>query len=133
MRSHRSLSRTMPCLVIVLSLLALAGCRARWQHQGRAEARRDLDAGKLRIKTYGRPAPWAERYYALAKKKLGIEHESIAGSVVDEELVERAEAYNACMMEEINRRFGADALSQLRKEALKEYQKEQAAGHTPGH
>lgn len=121
-----------PLLLLAASavLLAALGCgdpKARWRAEGRAEAERNLAAGKLGLKTYGLPAPWSWKYRDIAREKLGVEFNAVAGCVVDDELVERAAGYNEPMQREIDRRHGPGALQKLAEVARAEYQKEQEA------
>src|SRR5437016_6143300 len=61
--------------------------------RGLAEARRDIAAGKLRLKTYGLPRDYGRPevecglYEKVAKERLGLEMERIAECVVTESLV----------------------------------------------
>jgi hypothetical protein len=80
---------------------------------GAAEARRDIAAGKLRLKTYGLTAPWFGNYTNLMKSRLGVETVSVAGCVVDDGLIRNVAGYNARMDEEIARRFGAGAHDEI--------------------
>jgi hypothetical protein len=123
-----SLIRALLWLVIGFFVTATAGCadaKGRWRAESTAEAERDLKAGKLRLKTYGLPAPWSGRFRALAREKLGVEIEAVAGCVVGEDLLERTAGYNGPMRQEINRRFGPGALDKLAEEARAQHQKGQ--------
>jgi hypothetical protein len=131
---------TRPLLFLAASaVLATAlGCedrkadqKAKWRAEGRAEGDSDLAAGKLRLKTYGLPVEWSRLYHQMARDKLGLEFDTVAGCVVDDELVERAAGYNEPMRREIDRRYGPGALESLAEAARAEYQREQDAKNGP--
>ena len=84
---------------------------------GAAEARRDIAAGKLRLKTYGLTAPWFGNYTNLMKSRLGVETVSVAGCVVDDGLIRNVAGYNARMENEVARRFGVGAHDKIVAEA----------------
>jgi hypothetical protein len=120
-------------LLFLTVLVALHGCgpkdpKAKWRAEGRAEAERDLAAGKLGLKSYGLPVRWQRKYHEMAREKLGVEYNVVAGCMVDDELVEQTEGYNEPMLREINRRHGSDALDKVWEAAKSEYEKEYGAG-----
>jgi hypothetical protein len=109
---------------IMLAIAAVAGCLAVGavliqspEDAGAAEARKDIAAGKLRLKTYGLPAHWFGNYSNLMKSRLGVETESVAGCVVNDGLIRNVAGYNARMEVEIDRRFGAGAHDKIVAEA----------------
>jgi hypothetical protein len=113
--------------VAVVVVTAIAGCgnsNTNWHDEGHAQAERDLAAGKLCVRTYGLPAPWFEKYKALAREKYGVEIDAVAGCVVDDGLRERANGYNEAMLQEIRRRFGRDALKSLAEAVRAQHQQE---------
>lgn len=77
--------------------------------RGRAEAERDLAAGRWRLLTYGYPAPSRE-LYAQALRRDGIELEAVAGCVVTEPIREHTRGYNEVMRDAIGRLLGAHYL-----------------------
>jgi hypothetical protein len=106
------------------------GCTALdnlWQSQGRADAERDIEAGKLGQRTFGLSGPDTWKYRDMAKAKYGIEFEVVAGCAVDERTIARTKGYNEVMDREIERRYGRDALTKLSDEASELYQKEREA------
>jgi hypothetical protein len=127
---------TRPLLLLAASavLVTALGCgdpKAKWRAEGRAEAVQDLATGKLRLKTYGLPAPWSWKCHEMARDKFGVEFDTVAGCVVDDELVERVTGYNEPMQREIDRRHGPGALEKLAEAARTEYQREQDAKSRP--
>jgi len=88
--------------------------------KGRADARKDLQAGKLAVEVMGPPPPmWMDAYQRLAKERYGIEHRWVAGCMVGSRVMGHADGYNEIMEAEIERRFGKDALKKTADEAQK--------------
>jgi len=96
-----------------------------WSGWGRAEARRDIANGKLRLRGYGYPDSSTPEFFTQAKEKFGVEFHAVAGCVVRPGLVERVAGYNEVMQAEIDRRFGPMALEKLREELKLKQQEEQ--------
>lgn len=88
---------------------------------GKREALRDLDAGKLVLKTYGMPSGSRRTYADIIRSEYGIELWAVAGCVVSQELVENARGYNEVMMLAIDDRFGAEVLDSASRRAEVEY------------
>lgn len=108
--------------VSLFAALLLSGCSAWHESQARAEGRReaahDIAAGDLRLRTYGIFIPGATSTFEdLLAAKLGVKVDTVAGCLVTPELVARTAAYNEVVEAEIARRFGADAMDSLQKEA----------------
>lgn len=106
----------------VLVLCACLSLHGSWlgELKGRADARKDLQAGKLRIETMGPPpAPWEVTYVKLLKERYGITYSWVAGCIVNDRVSGHARAYNQIMEAEIERRFGKDALKNTADEAQK--------------
>ncbi|OYW75039.1 MAG: hypothetical protein B7Z37_15345 [Verrucomicrobia bacterium 12-59-8] len=104
----------------VLALCACSPSHGSWlaEIQGRADARKDLKAGKLRVETMGGPpAPWEGTYERLMKERYGIEFQWVADCVVSDRVISHAKGYNGIMGAEIARRFGDDALKKTAEEA----------------
>lgn len=120
MRTHIS----KPLFVAVVLLVpAAAGCSSP-RSEGRAEAERDLAAGRLCVRTYGFPSPWIGKYVARAKAELGVEVESVGDCTVDDDIVARAEGYNERMTREIDQRHGPGALARVAEAARLEFERE---------
>ncbi len=112
-------------IALGVGVLALCSCSSiggSWlgKIQGRADARKDLQAGKLRMETMGPPpAPWEGTYERLLKERHGIEYAWVAGCIVSERVVSHATSYNEIMEAEIDRRFGKGVLDKTADEAKK--------------
>jgi hypothetical protein len=104
------------CLPLVCCLIALSGCNDAPQ-DGEAEAERDIRAGKLYIKAAGLPASYFDEYAQLLHDRLRVELVLVAGCQVDSALENYLKAYNGRVEREVARRFGPNAISDIRKEA----------------
>lgn len=97
--------------------------------RGRAEAKRDIAAGKLGIRMYGMYPEWDPQLRALLQSRFGADLTYVLGCVVksdeDREILERARGYNEEMEREIERRFGVGALDNVRKEAIRQWQRDE--------
>jgi hypothetical protein len=120
--------------MVILVATLLIGCgdpKTTWRSEGRKQAKSDIAAGKLCLKTYGLPPEWTWKYESMAKEKYGVEFDAVAGCVVNDELMERTDGYNELMLQEIKRRFGPNALEKLAEEARVKYQQEEEAHRQP--
>lgn len=81
--------------------------------QGQREARADLAAGKLVLKSYGLPAPAFYEYRDILRHEYGIEIDRVAGCIVTPELEEEVRGYEEIMNAAIEARFGANFLEQV--------------------
>lgn len=89
--------------------------------RGRAEARRDIQEGRLALEIMGPPPPpWQETYQRLAKERYGIEQRWVAGCMPSNRVMGHADGYDEVMEAEIERRFGKDVLKKTAEEAQKE-------------
>jgi hypothetical protein len=91
-------------------------------HQGIADATKDIQQGKVVIKTYGLLASWHPGWRELLKSKFEIEVDIVSGCVVSEELVDYVAGYNGVTKEHIKKRFGEKALENLALQARAEFQ-----------
>lgn len=98
--------------------------------QGVADATKDIQQGRLIIKTYGLLAHWHPKWRELLKSKFEIEVYIVSGCVVSEELVDYVAGYNGVTKEHIKKRFGEKALEDLAFQARAEFQ---SMGVTTGH
>lgn len=106
----------------VLAFVACYSTQGSWlaENKGRADARKDLKAGKLKVEVMGGPpAPWEGTYGRLLKERYGIEYNWVADCVVSDQVIGHAKGYNEIMGAEITRRFGKDALGKTAEEARK--------------
>ncbi len=106
----------------VLAFVACYSTQGSWlaENKGRADARRDLKAGKLRVEAMGGPSePWEGTNVRLLKERYGIEFDLVADCVVSDSVIGHAKGYNEIMGAEISRRFGKDVLGKTAEEARK--------------
>lgn len=112
----------MRSLAIAASLFAIS-CTSH-RHAGVRDAERDFAKGTMQIETYGLGGPMNPYEEHLLKN--GIKINSVAGCMVDKEILKHAEGYNLTMKRLINQRLGRDIF----KEA-EEYSKAQNAPKSP--
>lgn len=86
-----------------------------WEERGRQEARRDMADDNLQIRRYGHPGHDVDEdaVNKAWEDQLGVKQEWVAGCIVDAGVVSSADAYNAEMRREIDRRFGPQALERI--------------------
>ena len=111
-------------MALGVGVLALCSCTSigGWvgKIEGRADARKDLQEGKLVREVMGPPpAPWVETYQQFLKERYGIENRWVAGCMVSDRVVGHATSYNEIMEAEIDRRFGKGVLDKTADEAKK--------------
>jgi hypothetical protein len=80
---------------------------ASWR--GRADARRDIDAGRLAVEVYGGPGDNVTPLRYL-EDRYGVQVRAVASCVVDERTHGHASGYNQVVAAEVSRRFGAQIL-----------------------
>jgi hypothetical protein len=89
----------------------------RWRRARREAAdeaaERDIDAGRLRITVFGMPDPSDIAYHQLLQEQLGVEV-LLGGCILP---VNDLKVYDRRMREEIERRFGAGILKDIRDQA----------------
>ncbi|HWB04705.1 MAG TPA: hypothetical protein VG796_16875 [Verrucomicrobiales bacterium] len=115
-------------LLLTLALLATFGTTywlrsGRFVREGRRDAARDLENGKLGFEICGMMRGWDGEYAALLQQRYGIQLRSVAGCIVTEESSGHLGGYNAVMLPEIHRRFGAGVLERTADEARAKYNK----------
>ena len=109
----------------VLYALAEAQGRA----EGRQEAERDIVAGAMKLKIYGHMAglEWGHDTYARRmRQRLGVEVVVVAQCTLTSREKGLWEGYNTRIQEELDRRHGPGALSQVRQEAAEQWRRELA-------
>jgi len=104
--------------LVMIGLLAVAGCDSR--ESGQAAARRDLDHGKLVVKSYGPGVPSRDRYAAILKE-YGIELRIRRNYCFTEWGAESVEGYNEVMYAEIEKLHGTNFLWNLGRETYQKY------------
>ena len=96
--------------------------------EGKAQARRDLSAGKMVLRTYGKAAKWRDAYAELLLNRYKVELQSVAGEEVSERQREETHGYNSVMKEAIRSRYGKDFLDAVVEEAKEAHLKREKAG-----
>jgi len=90
---------------------------------GRAEAEKDIAAGILKQRAFGKLVAWWEDVAQLLQERHGIGYEIVAGCVVEQEVATRAMGYNERMNLEIQARFGRDVVSATFREVERQRKK----------
>ncbi len=85
--------------------------------QGRTDALKELEKGVLALETMGLPPVSRRAYIDLLKERHGIQLRVVAGCLVNSSITGHARGFNEVMMEEIAKRFGADALTKVEADA----------------
>lgn len=85
--------------------------------KGQKEALADLAAGKLKIKTLGRPVSWFQEWREILLKNYEIEIQRIAGCLVLDEESDYLNGYNNVSEAEIKKRFGENIFERTLKKA----------------
>jgi len=96
--------------------------------RGKAEARADIWASRPRILSYGYPDPARPEYAELLEQRLGVELDVIAGCVVDDEIIGRADGYDVVMIAHLEARHGRGLLDRLWAEAQRRHADRPARG-----
>jgi hypothetical protein len=100
---------------------SVGGPDTRARLKGMKAALADLEAGKLKLKSFPLADPaWQGRYVALLKQKYGVTYEVFTGYALDTTLAE-LRGYNAVMRMEIEHRFGEGVLAKLQKQVIDEF------------
>ena len=84
--------------------------------QGQANARRDLTNGVMATKSAGLPAPWADEYDALLKKRYHVQTDWLAGCCVTDGLMKYIRGYNEVSEAYIQQKYGTNIFDDLVKE-----------------
>ena len=113
-------------LVFCTSCAVFAPDRFGYKHRnGTRDAKADLAAGIIRIKTFGDPSDpveWRREYVETAYSRYHVEDQTIGLCVVDQFLVSYAERYNAVVEAYLRRTYGRDVLDELWDTLQKRYQ-----------
>jgi hypothetical protein len=119
--------------LLLLTAMTLAGCAhdADYEesysksayHKGRADALSELNKGVLAVESFGLPPAWVRLYEKILKEKYGIEDRTVAGCMVNDEIIGHAKGFNEVMEREIKKRWTEDVFEQASNEAHKEYER----------
>jgi hypothetical protein len=97
-------------------------------HDGAADAKQDLKAGRLTVLTFGLQASWSREYRDILQRVYGIELRAVAGCVVSESLVQYVNAYNEVMDPAIAARHGKDLFERVVQQARAAHERRADAG-----
>lgn len=103
-------------LVVVAILIGAVLYESHWRAIGRQEAEHDIEDGAMKYRIYGYMAGLGPKDVAhadLMRRQFNVEVTTVAQCVVTTELVERAGGYNARIAEELEAKFGPEALSHI--------------------
>lgn len=95
--------------------------------RGSVAARVDLNRGRYKLLTYGRPVPWLPEYARLLRERHGIHVQAVAGCVVSEHLIEYVGSYNHQVEEAAAKRFGHDVFKECATDAQENWGRLKAA------
>ncbi len=117
----------------LLLALAITGCRTSKQspvlsgEPGAIDANRDLAKGILALENIGSPTliPW--EYVEVLQQKYGIKVHLVAFDVHSDEQWQHVKAYNAVMLDEIERRFGEGVWNTILEEGAKVHEHKRPA------
>lgn len=92
---------------------------------GRADATRDVARGYFAAEEFGRTASvaWQGDYAKIAEQRFGIHVKTVAGCIVDEQIVGHAKGYNEISEPAIKRKFGRDVLVDARVAASTKWER----------
>src|SRR5688500_8402589 len=85
--------------------------------EGREEARADIEAGDLILRTYGIATSGDSPYNRLLSERLGVKVRIVGGCTPSLKTIVETTAYNDVMEAEIRRRFGSNALAEIERDA----------------
>lgn len=91
--------------------------------QGRADALKDIAAGKLAWHNLGFPAIWRREFVRIMKEKYGVESKDVGDCEPNMPLARHTKAYNETMQAEIEKRFGKGVVDQAIADAKEEAKK----------
>jgi hypothetical protein len=84
--------------------------------EGKAEAQRDLEQGKIKLRVKGMPIEGEEKLFANIHKKYAIELYRIGGCVISAEIDGYWLGYNEVMNSVIEQQYGAEFLERISSE-----------------
>lgn len=91
---------------------------------GQADARRDVQQGRLIVEIYGLLPPWFLDHAGVLHDRYRVKYRIVGGCVVDPKIEGHSAGYNNISEAEIDRRFGKDALLRSERDAQQTYYKE---------
>lgn len=83
--------------------------------EGTAEARADIAAGRLTLRTYGISPAAESPYTRLLAERLGVKVVVVGACTPDARTIAETAAYNEVMKQEIRKRFGRHALEDIER------------------
>lgn len=101
---------------MVAASLILPSC-AGHKETGQRDAERDFKKGIMQLETYG--LRMAENPYDEYLLSQGIKQKTVAGCIVDDEIIKHAAGYNETMKQLINRKLGKDIFKEAEEFAEK--------------
>jgi len=119
----------MKTMLLLIPLLALMGCSMdsdfSWSayQRGVADAKKEIAEGRLALESFGYPPPWLGTYRRILRERHGIEERSVAGCVVDAEIISHARGFNEVMRREIHKKWPADIFDKAEKEAAAQHER----------
>lgn len=93
--------------------------------KGKSQARKDLQKGKIVLKTFGKPAKWRNVYAEMLKANHGIDLESVSDEMVGPKLREEIRGYNSVVKSELRKKHGKDFLDMVVERAKDRFTKEE--------
>ena len=106
-----------------IDLIELTGNEIKedYRIKGVEAAQKDIKNGLLKLETYGYPTPSRIDYKAVLQE-YDIELITVAGCVINNQIIGYSEGYNFTMREEIKRKHGPDFFKFVEQESSKRYQ-----------
>ncbi|MBL9188725.1 MAG: hypothetical protein JNK23_14680 [Opitutaceae bacterium] len=89
---------------------------------GRAEALGDIARGAPKLLRYGRTAASERHFSEILFDRFNVRLDPLAGCIVNEPLVNFADAYNASIHQFLAQKFGPSALADAERDAVEAWQ-----------
>ncbi len=125
-RTRRKIIASTICVSLAAFAFVVSSCSSPHQ-RGIKEARDKISQGKLAIETYGKPLQWRSEYNRILFERYGIENRSVAGCIVDGQILGHAEGFNSVMKKTIKQRHGKDVFDKTSAEAEAKFVEANAA------
>lgn len=98
---------------------------------GARDAEEALRRGSHILLTYGLPVASLEEYRTVLQEDYGVTLRTVAGCIVDDNLLRYVDAYNAVMSRDLEQRFGRNVFDVARAKAEARYTARNAATTQP--